>query len=1798
MRKRLFLFSFVLALCAYGLSSSVLMQTGDSPGTDAEEEQQIPPEFEYGRYLLENVASGKFWGCGNDWGTRASLKKNTEYVILVPLEDGKYHLESQTDNGDSLFYFGGDYMDTGTPIALSITNVGNGQYTIGNGEIYYGYDGTSTILGKTETDASATNVQWKIITLAAAKVALSTATEEAPKDATFLIADADFGRNNRDYDKWVFESSNKNNSGEVTNYCVESWRAEFSMSQTIIDVPNGIYGLRAQGFYRQEGSDEAHLPVFFLNDETQTFPRIAGTENSMSDASASFSQGKYVISPIYVEVTDGTIELGARLTGNTTLWSIWDNFTLTYYGRDFDIPQHRFDERFDVLVQKADSLKDIEDVTVAGKALLTAALDAFAGIDKNATEARQAEIQEQIVTAISTAENDIRLVNRLKTTYDAFADRMIATGQADEALTVTIASVKVALENHRFDSSEQIEEWIGQLTEARRTLLPYVYRYWFDNDTETCDIGTFTSTSWHFDVTLNDLSESIHTFHFQVMDDHDVWSAPVTSYFVKLTQPASSQATYWFDSDFANRRMTAVTNGILDVDVSSISDGFHVFHYMVSGVETLSPVATSYFIKQADASKFDYLIWAADDPDNIFRGKYTGEQMHVDVSSLTDGFHTLYVQVAAGASATQPASKMFIKMPQTVGVDFMNCLFMVDDKFYCSEKVSNQGGEIAWTLNVDTLDQGLHRYLVQVVTPSGAGSVIKEGFFLRETMKSELQSLQCCFMVDGDSATVQSGTLSGGIYHFDLDVTKVTDGLHRIAYWLVGDNAISTAVNSAFFMKTPLGGNGIAQYQYWINNNEENRHEIQLAKRVNPLSLITLLPVETQPIRSSNFQFAIKNNEPLIYARNELHLRFFDAAGRFSEITKEYVDEQVMGNVEPVGELQATQTFERPAEGNIRWYWLEAEKGDQLEFKSDRACTIQLFSPSAEEIYETDGSASVAFGGTHADETGKYYLAVHDVTATNGTNMTLSYNHLDKFAVLAHSASEWGVLSGVQMMSVSGNGLDCVTSVILTNGEEEIVADTIIPDSKAEAHVVFVLNGDEEFGDYDLVFHFDNGESTKDIIVKDAVTLTEPHFGDIDIAITDPRSVANPYPVTIKVTNTSNLTYSHIPFYMAYDHVDRINDMQLLNFDVEADELLVDSGLAFVQNIENFKQKGISARMIPTVIPTLMPGETQIYRLGFKAANHATYNVYAWTGTPWNLYANETMTAIQVLAQNGSGFSGGTGGGSGCSGGSSSGGSGSGSGGGAGSGSGGGAGSGSGGGAGSGSGGGAAVIILPGGGSGGAGGSINGGVATSCMPDPCGYAGVVRTWIEECTCATALGIGQVLGGIYNALHNRSNRAQRAQLAASGLFDNPYDYFPDYYLPNPNDIFNNWLGHCIPYPKVLGKVMSGLNAFQNTFGGMPCPDPIPHSCNQWNPGDPNEMYGYLSDAGSKFIADSIEKINYTIEFENDTSLANASAHTITIRDTLNNKYFDLKSFLPTGMKLGGREVFLDEAEVMHENGVTTFLKTIDVRPEINAIAQVEGTYNQKAGIAEWRFTSLDPMTMEPTDDLMQGILPVNYDGTSGIGEVMFEIGVKPNKGDGTQIPNRAGIVFDYEEAILTPTWTNTVDAVAPSSTILGGIQRTDSTLTLRLAGEDERSGVWKYNVYAQMGNGASWELVAENTTDTLVDVRIYDGIEYGFLVLATDSAGNVERKSFEEADFQLTTVTPGDANGDGTVDALDVVLVTSYYLGNDVYLNLAAADVNADGEVNSLDVVAIQNIYLNATNGKVLAPRRRKMKHKL
>ena len=228
-----------------------------------------------GKYYLKNTASGKYWGAGSNWGTRATLVAHPEYVVLHQQNDGRYTIETQVSNGGSNIYFGGDYMDSGDAWWLTFTEQ-SGKYTIASGTNYFGYDGATTVLGK-NLDAASANVLWEVYSETEMRTLLEAATVNAPVDATWLILDPNFGRNNRygkslstnaqndnlknaDLDPaWTFDASNKNLGGDATNCCVESWHATFTMSQALTSIPNGTYKMTAQGFYRQDGSDNEHL---------------------------------------------------------------------------------------------------------------------------------------------------------------------------------------------------------------------------------------------------------------------------------------------------------------------------------------------------------------------------------------------------------------------------------------------------------------------------------------------------------------------------------------------------------------------------------------------------------------------------------------------------------------------------------------------------------------------------------------------------------------------------------------------------------------------------------------------------------------------------------------------------------------------------------------------------------------------------------------------------------------------------------------------------------------------------------------------------------------------------------------------------------------------------------------------------------------------------------------------------------------------------------------------------------------------------------------------------------------------------------------------------------------------------------------------------------------------------------------------------------------------------------------------------------------------------------------------------
>jgi len=403
-----------------------------------------------GTYYIENVGAARFIEGANEWGTQASVtERGIEFTLAVG--EGTYTIHSGLAKG----YLGSNgYVDS-DPSNWTITSVGEGAYTLAADGMYLVWSGEGTALSLVAEAPTTENGYFKFVTKEERIAALANATADAPVSATFLIGAPNFNRV-EPTTAWTMVAGNQNLSGgNNKNNCAESWHSPFSLTQTIT-VPAGVYSLTAQGFYRQDGSDNDNLPYFFIGEEKMTFPVKGGTENSMAEASESFTNGLYAINPIYVKVgEEGTIELGAKNDVNTNLWCIWDNFQLKYYGADADIATLKFG----AYVTQVEALRATAtgylsaDINPVVKAAVEAALAATENIEL--TEEAYLEAINVLTTANnnakSSASNKVAIDNMydLMTTtnvytqeaYDAFkaaADDYMAKWEADELTEVVV----------------------------------------------------------------------------------------------------------------------------------------------------------------------------------------------------------------------------------------------------------------------------------------------------------------------------------------------------------------------------------------------------------------------------------------------------------------------------------------------------------------------------------------------------------------------------------------------------------------------------------------------------------------------------------------------------------------------------------------------------------------------------------------------------------------------------------------------------------------------------------------------------------------------------------------------------------------------------------------------------------------------------------------------------------------------------------------------------------------------------------------------------------------------------------------------------------------------------------------------------------------------------------------------------------------------------------------------------------------------------------------------------------------
>ena len=215
---------------------------------------------------------------------------------------------------------------------------------------------------------------------------------------------------------------------------------------------------------------------------------------------------------------------------------------------------------------------------------------------------------------------------------------------------------------------------------------------------------------------------------------------------------------------------------------------------------------------------------------------------------------------------------------------------------------------------------------------------------------------------------------------------------------------------------------------------------------------------------------------------------------------------------------------------------------------------------------------------------------------------------------------------------------------------------------------------------------------------------------------------------------------------------------------------------------------------------------------------------------------------------------------------------------------------------------------------------------------------------------------------------------------------------------------------------------------------------------------------------------------------------------------------------------------------------------------------------------------------------------NVSGTAGVSGsgylAVLHFHVIGASGTSSAISLANGVLSNNLAENIAATWTgdsiSVSDTTPPSVTITplapDPTENTTPTFTGTATDVSSNTSSVEYRVDAGSWTAATasdgaFDSLSEGYTFTTA--ALSDG-EHTVYVRATDAASNTTAEADYASDsFTVQTVAPGDANGDGTVNVLDITRTERAITGLDP--ETTGADANGDGVVNILDVTKIERI---------------------
>ncbi|MCD8284628.1 MAG: hypothetical protein LUB62_00165 [Prevotellaceae bacterium] len=328
--------------------------------------------LEDGMYLLQNATTGLYLGGANESGTQASmLATPQQFTLTGNLPENAYAMTSYQHQSEHQNYLGTALRTDAERLEWTITDLGDGTYSIYNEKVGGYLNGTAAKYGLATVSADAD--AWNFVSVA--DLAEAHAAYNFPVDVTGLIMNPTLNPESAsDYSPAYWTTSAVSGSatataetnigfvatGNTSQYAnaVEAYRQTngFDFSQTLT-LKAGAYKLSAQGFYRNDvvsGNSVADgLPVLYAGDESSALPsydtangsiaNLATSAQNMHYAYEDFQNGLYPVELTFVVDEDDT-DVTIGMTGdNSNVWAVLGELNLMYYGVGYEYLIHSCD---------------------------------------------------------------------------------------------------------------------------------------------------------------------------------------------------------------------------------------------------------------------------------------------------------------------------------------------------------------------------------------------------------------------------------------------------------------------------------------------------------------------------------------------------------------------------------------------------------------------------------------------------------------------------------------------------------------------------------------------------------------------------------------------------------------------------------------------------------------------------------------------------------------------------------------------------------------------------------------------------------------------------------------------------------------------------------------------------------------------------------------------------------------------------------------------------------------------------------------------------------------------------------------------------------------------------------------------------------------------------------------------------------------------------------------------------------------------------------------------------------------